>query len=86
MEDTPELGSASAFSSPGMDDQLICRPVATTKLSYPIVRPLEVVTELALGSNDLTFSGMCARWEGTRLSSFRRVSSFCFNPAPTRVL
>lgn len=66
--------------------QLICRPVATTRDSYPILRPEVVVTELVLGSNVLTFSEMCARWEGMREARGRRVSSFCFRPAPTSVL
>lgn len=86
MEDTPDFGSARAFSSPGMDDQLVCRPVATTRLSYPIFRPDAVVSEFVLGSKALTFSGMWARCDGMSESSFRRVSSFCFKPAPTSVL
>ena len=86
MDDTPDAGSASAFSRPGMDDQLIWRPVATTSDSYEILWPEVVVTEFVLGSKVFTFSGICAKCEGIRESRGRRVSSFAFSPAPTSVL
>lgn len=60
MDETPELGSASAGDSPGIASQLIFRPAATTRASYSILRPDEVATEEVPGENVATFSGI---WE-----------------------
>ena len=66
--------------------QLVCRPVATTRFSYEIMRPEVVVNDDDSGENVRTFSEICTRLSG--MSSFRglRVLIFSLSPAPTRVL
>jgi hypothetical protein len=58
MEETPDVGSASADGSPFIASQLMPIPAATTKKSYATSRPVVVVTEEDFGSNFETFSGM----------------------------
>ena len=86
MDDTPEAGSARAWDRPSIPPQLICKPVATTRMSYPNFLPDVRVTEDALGSKALTFSGTCVMCLGIREASGRRREVLSFSPAPTSVL
>ena len=70
-----------------MFSQLTCIPAATTKTSWEIVSPEEVVTEEVLGENVATFSARRVICRGTSEERGRRnaLELLSFRPPPTSV-